>query len=108
MDEYLKLLLLSYFKSHTDEYDLIELNRQIGMPFAQFMDFIDTVVDEGLIAYSNYKLTLTFKGRMKLLHSQMEYYCEVDNIECLFFDEKWNINTPYLVRTFSKKKWRDS
>ena len=108
MDEYTKLHLLAYFKTHTDEYDLIELNRIIGISFDQFMELIDSVVDEGLVKYYNYKLTLTFKGRMRLLHSQMEYYREIDNIENLFFDNKWDINTPYLTKGFSKKKWRDS
>lgn len=108
MDEYIKLLILAYFKSHTEEYDLIELNRKIGVPFTMFMELIDTVIDEGLLEYIGLKLTLTFKGRMKLLHSSMENYCEIDSIEDSFFSEKLDINTPFFVHNFSKKKWRDS
>lgn len=108
MDEYLKLLLLAYFKSHNEEYDLVELNKKLGVPFSQFMELIDVVVAEELLGYYNSKLTLTFKGRMRLLHSSMEYYCEIDNIENCFYGKKMDINDPFLVRGFSKKKWRGS
>lgn len=109
MSEYLKLLVLSYFKNHVIEYSLEDLRYMTGVTTLQLNDLIDEMFADGLLQYENYKMILTFKGRMILMNSAMEeYYDNNCNIDELFFEEKWPLDKPFLVHGFSKLKWRDS
>jgi hypothetical protein len=108
MDEYLKLLILAYFKNHIGEYSFEELRKSVGVSGLQFGEIMDEVFVERLLKYEDAKIFLTFKGRMLLMNSSMEEYHEVDDIEEVLFREKWPIDKPFIVHGFSKKKWRDS
>lgn len=110
MDEYVELLVLSYFQNHPDEYSLGELRNIIGISFAQLDDIIDCMISEGKLLYRNENLELSFEGRMMLLNSSMEeyeYFSEVD-INKYLLKECWSIDKPFYVSKFSKKKWRGS
>lgn len=106
MKEYLVLLILSYFKFHIVEYDLDELMKRLGVSFEQFSDLLDYLFREELLEYRDSKMSLSFKGRMLLMNSDMEYYNETDDVNSYLFQEKWPVDRPFSVHCFSKKKWR--
>ena len=109
MNEYLKLLILSYFKDHVEEYSFEELMHIIGVSTIQFDKIIDEIFEDELLKYDGVKIVLTFKGRVMLMNSSMEEY-SYDNYDMdeLFFDEKWPLDKPFLVNGFSRAKWRNS
>ena len=108
MDEYLVLLVLVYFKEHTLEYDLEELRERIGVTFEQLFELINYMFEEKLLKYVELKMTLSFKGRLLLMNSNMENYTEREQCNVQTFKERWPMDKPFYVHDFSKKKWRNS
>ena len=67
MDDYLELLILAYFREVGEEYSLYELKEIIGVSIKQIEEMVDALLDEKLLMYQNYLLTLSIKGRINLL-----------------------------------------
>ena len=108
MDKYDILLTLNYFIVHKEDYDLDELKRKLGLSNKQLIVLINEMFDNHLLEYKGNLITLTLKGRMTLINTPMDDYCEMDDIEGCLFNDKWPVDKPFYVHGFSKKKWRGS
>lgn len=110
MEEYVKLLVLAYFKNHLGEYSLSELREIIGISFVQLDYILEQMISDGELFFEDAKLRISFKGRLFLMNSSMEGYKEVPEgeVDKGLLGEPWPIDKPFYVRKFSKKKWRDS
>lgn len=105
MDEYVILLILAYFKNYGQNYSLNDLKSSIGVSLWQLDEYIDSLIEEGLLVINDDKLlALSLRGRLKLASSDMEYYEYADSSECL--DNRWPLEKAFPVKGFSKKKWR--
>lgn len=107
--EYIELLILSYFKNHSEEYSLQKLRSLLGISFSQLDEIIDEMISNGLLIYDDFILRISFEGRIKLMKSSMERYEQVSEIEIReqLLKEPWPIDKPYMVKRFSRKKWRN-
>ena len=110
MEEYVRLLVLAYFRNHLGKYSLSELREMIGISFVQLDYILEQMISDGELFFEDAKLRISFTGRLFLMNSSMEGYKEVPDGEvgkCLL-DEPWPIDKPFYVKKFSEKKWRDS
>ncbi|MCC2816744.1 hypothetical protein LK537_05495 [Lachnoclostridium pacaense] len=108
MDEYVKLLILAYFKEFNGRYNLEKLKEKIGISFNMLDNFIGELVENSELSYKNNMLSITQKGRLKLINSEMEDYSYSINLENEYSNSRWSIEKIYTVHEFSKKKWRGS
>lgn len=109
MDDYLELLILAYFREVGEEYSLYELKEIIGVSIKQIEEMVDALLDEKLLMYQNYLLTLSIKGRNKLANSEMENYSfKSDNYIIMNKRERWPLEKPYPIHDFLTNKWRGS
>lgn len=108
MDEYVKLLILAYFKEFNGRYNLEKLKEKIGISFNMLDNFIGELVENSELSYKNNMLSITQKGRLKLINSEMEDYSYSINLENEYSNNRWSIEKIYTVHEFSKKKWRGS
>ena len=65
MDEYVKLLILAYFKEFNGRYNLVKLKEKIGISFNMLDNFIGELVENSELSYKNNMLSITQKGRLK-------------------------------------------
>ncbi len=108
MDRYVQLLILAYFREIKTEYQLTDLREKIGIPFHMLDDYIDEMIKAAMLQYDNNMIRLSEKGRLELLHSEMEDYSFTNDLEEAFTGKKWEIDNIYCVGKFSQKKWRGS
>lgn len=108
MDEYICLLLLAYFKNHVNGYSLNEIAREIGCSILQTGDYIEILLNRGLLEYHNFMLTISIEGRLLLASSNMEYYRFDADISKLYEKNKIDETEVYCAHEFAKKKWRGS
>ena len=74
MEEYIELLVLTYFRDHTEEYSLSELREMIGVSLKQLDEIIDRMICEKKLIYEDSMLRISFDGRIMLIDSSMEDY----------------------------------
>ena len=108
MSEYIKLLILAYFKQYKKEYSFSDIASRIGLSEIQVSEYISDLINDICIEYKDDLLQLTLTGRNRLADSYLENYEFDANIESLFTEEKWEINKVYVPHEFSKKRWRGS
>lgn len=110
MEEYIELLVLTYFRDHTEEYSLSELREMIGVSLKQLDEIIDRMICEKKLIYEDSMLRISFDGRIMLMDSSMEDYHIVneEEINSRLLKANWPIDKPYFVSKFSKKKWRNA
>lgn len=108
MDEYICLLLLAYFKKHVGEYSINEISNEIGCSILQTSEYIEILLNRGLLEYHNFMLALSISGRQLLASSDMEYYIFDADISELYEKKRIDENDVYCVHEFAKKKWRGS
>lgn len=106
MDEYIRLLILAYFKEFKEEYNLVELKEKIGISFNMLDNYISELIESDKLYYKHNMLSISQKGRIQLMNSELENYSFCNDLEKEFLNEKWNIEKIYCVHEFSKKKWR--
>ena len=97
MDEYISLLILAYFKEFKEEYNLTELKEKIGISFNMLDNYICELVEEEKLHYKQNMLSVSQKGRLELLKSDLENYSFCNDLEGGFSDEKWSIEKIYCV-----------
>ena len=110
MEEYVELLVLVYFRDHTEEYSFSELREMIGVSLKQLDEIIDRMICEKKLIYEDSMLRISFGGRIMLMDSSMEDYRIVneEEINSRLLKANWPIDKPYFVSKFSKKKWRNA
>ena len=106
MNDFVKMLILSYLKEKKADYSLIELHDLLGVSMSKLDEWIDELIDSKLIMYNERTLlTPSFEGRILLINSKMEKYKfeinEEDNNE-----RKTSEDDVYLSKSFFKSKWR--
>ena len=106
MDEYLELLIFSYFREYKEEYSLTDLKDNLGVIFSRLDEYLGQLITEKKLIYSGNMLQLTEKGLIILLTSRMKnYYFQLQKeYEIQQSDQK----QTWKIRGFSKKKWRGS
>lgn len=105
-EEYLKQLILVYFKEYGENYDILDLGSKIGITITTLSDYIYELIENNFLRYEDDLLQLTLKGRIYLSNTLMEDYTFKSDISLLYEHNKWDINKIYCVHEFSKKKWR--
>lgn len=109
MNEYLKLLILAYFREKDKDYSLQELSTLIGVNLIMLDNILEDLFEKQFLLYKERMIILTHKGRLKLMNSNLEEYnFSMDNFENEFEGEKWPIDRPFYVHRFSEKVWRNS
>ena len=110
LDEFSELLILAYFKEYKDDYSLFELKELLGVSFESLDNGLEELIhDEQLCLNDRNLLSLTHKGRIRLMDSGMENYSfKQDNTHDNCEVEKWPLTKPYCVHDFAKFKWRGS
>lgn len=100
-NNYEVLLILTYFKSHKD-YSYQELSIITGMTLYRLNEYIADMIDQGLLEYKEHLLALSFKGRVLLQKSTMEYYDDQNMLdETVHYKESaWPIDQVYVPKNF--------
>ncbi len=102
MDEYLKDLILLFFENHKENYSIGLLMSTIGVDKSEVDELIDSLINEELLVYKDYLLSLTENGKIKI-----EKYIDLNieskklNIKEIEFNEVKR--PPYIPRGFNKK-----
>lgn len=104
--EYIKLLILAYFREYDRQYSLTDLKNKLGISYKVLDVYIsDLIVDEKLFYCQNY-LSISKKGISWLMDSELWTYSYSVNIEKIYNKgNKVDLGYIYCVREFSKKKW---
>lgn len=107
LDEFTILLILAYFRDKSYEYVLTDLSDLLGIQFPTLFSYIDFLINEELLCIEKKQLIrLTFKGRLLLMHSNMELYSFSDDFNN---DEdhlqKSNDVNDFFINTFEELKW---
>ncbi|QOX65113.1 hypothetical protein FRZ06_18065 [Anoxybacterium hadale] len=104
MDEYLRLLMLAYFKEKKEKYSLYELRKNLGIAESYTLELINQLLEDGLLEIKNNLLSLSHKGRIFLMNNSLDWFSfEIEPMEQLFFHERWPLDKPYAPKNFSKK-----
>jgi len=106
MMEYCKLLSLSYFKEYGNRYILSELMKILGISSEQLDLQISELIEDRYIEYKNNMLTITDKGELTLISSNMDGYKDQDNEFIMLRvnqSEVWPIDKPYVPKKFLSK-----
>lgn len=106
MDEYIELLILSYFREYKEEYSLTDLKENLGVSFSMLDEFLGQLITEKKLIYSDNMLQLTEKGLIVLLTSRMKNYYFQSQKE--YEIQQGDQRQIWKIRGFSKKKWRGS
>ena len=104
MDEYIELLILSYFREYKEEYSLTDLKENLGVSFSMLDEFLGQLITEKKLIYSDNMLQLTEKGLIVLLTSRMKNYYFQSQKE--YEIQQGDQSQIGKIRGFSKKKWR--
>ena len=105
MDEYVRLLILAYFREHSKGYTIEELCMMIGLFSEQANCFIDRLLEEGFLEYKGYLLSISLKGRILLMHSKLEDYRFTADLKRELFKAD-AIDVKYIsLSSFAKEKW---
>ena len=104
MNDYIELMILSYFKQNS-EYSYAELAQLLGLPIITVSNHIENLISRNLLEYKDRLITLSFKGRIVLQNSELEFYdyfntnINFDN----FRNNAWPIERVYVPDNFLKK-----
>lgn len=102
--QFKELLILSYFKQHND-YSLVQIANEIGVPLNNLADLIEILIEKGFLERRDDLLSLSFSGRICLQKSSVEfydyykYYNDYNNIE-EFREKAWDIDRIYIPEDF--------
>jgi predicted transcriptional regulator len=74
MDEYVKLLILAYFKINQEEYSFRDLAKMLGTTFERLDVSIESLMNTGKLEYKDHLLRLTQKGRLTIMNKGVDYF----------------------------------
>ncbi len=106
MDNYLKLMILAYFKEKQDHYSIYDVMRTLGISISKLDSLLDELIENDLLKYDANILGLTKKGRLQLVNKSIDYYkySEPDiRYERIDKNSAWSINKPYVPEKFLTK-----
>lgn len=105
MDDYLSLLVLSYFKQQ-ETYTITSLSKLLGISVDHMLAILDLLIDSNYLEYCNNLLRLTPKGRLLLQNHQEDVYAfdglpiEIPKANPL---AAWSLDKIYVPDGFNKK-----
>ena len=105
MDDYLSLLVLSYFKQQ-ETYTITSLSKLLGVSIDHILAILDLLIDSRYLEYSNSLLRLTPKGRLLLQNHQEDVYAfDSFPIEIPKTNPAaaWSLDKIYVPDGFNKK-----
>lgn len=105
MDEYTKLLVLTYFKQKIT-YSLAELAKVLGLSVEKLLDIIASLLKEKYLTYENDMLRLTASGRLMLQNHSEDFYCfdqKTIDIPKVDINKAWPIDQIYVPEGFQRK-----
>jgi len=108
MDEYVELLILAYFKEFHENYDLTVLKEKVGLSYGMLDEYLNELIDNNKIEYRNNLLVITQLGRLSLAKSKLENYSYTSDLDKIYSNDSFDLETIYCVHEFSNKKWRGS
>lgn len=74
MNDFHQGFILAYFKENAKEYSFRALAQSLGVPISLIDDYVEALIREGLLEYNpNKMLSLTPKGRLKILNQQIDF-----------------------------------
>ena len=74
MDDYSKLLLLTYICQYKEKYTVADLKAMLGMTCVQFDALLDDLFKLNYLIYENYLLSVTVHGKAFIANSSMYKY----------------------------------
>lgn len=81
MDDFLKGIILAYFKSHKNEYSFAALAALLGISLSRMDDIIEGLLQEEMLEYNkSHMLSLSPKGRLAILNQKVDSITFSDNI----------------------------
>lgn len=105
MDNYLKSLILAYFKQ-AQCYSISAIARMLGTSMRKTMDLIDELLDEGNLIYQDSLLHLSTAGRLQIQNYDVDYLI-FDNTEFQIPkvnpEEAWPKDKIYIPENFLRK-----
>ena len=72
-------IILAYFKMRNGQYSYEELSRETGLSSSEVARIMMDLLSEGFLKISNGMIELSFKGRIRLQESNMEFFEFEDN-----------------------------
>jgi predicted transcriptional regulator len=106
VEEYRKILILLYLNEAKEDYSLIDISSKLGFEVFQCDSIIRDMLNEGLIEYKDYILTLSDYGKDIIINIKCYKY-QKDNIgnSSLKFDfeKAKNIYDIYIPNNFLRK-----
>ncbi len=105
MDDYLSLLILSYFKQQ-EAYTITSISKLLGISVDHMITILDMLIDSNCLEYSGGLLQLTAKGRLLLQNHQEDVYTfDSMPIEIPKANPSaaWSLDKIYVPKGFNKK-----
>lgn len=105
MTEYIKLLILAFFKQK-NTYSITELAKVFGLSVEEILGVIDSLVKEEYLTYKNDLLHLTASGRLMLQNHSEDFYCfdqKAIDIPKVDINKAWCIDQIYIPEGFQRK-----
>ena len=105
MDDYLSLIVLSYFKQQ-ETYTITNLSKLLGISIDHMLAILNLLIDSSYLEYSNSLLQLTPKGRLLLQNRQEDVYAfdglpiEIPKANP---SSAWSLDKIYVPDGFNKK-----
>lgn len=105
MDDYLSLLVLSYFKQQ-ETYTITSVSKLLGVSVDHMLAILALLIDSNYLEYSNNLLRLTPKGRLLLQNHQEDVYTfdslpiEIPKVSP---SAVWSLDKIYVPDGFNKK-----
>jgi len=108
VDKFVKEIILAYFKAKKESYSFHELASILGLSKNTVTEYIQGLIEEGMLGYDDGLLHLMPKGRLSIQNKPVDYFVfdEVGSGETLskeVFQEKWPIDKVYYPKNFLDK-----
>lgn len=105
MDDYLKLLILAYFKQ-SQSYSISTIAGMLGISLRKTSDLIDTLLEKKYLVYTDSLLRLSDVGRLQIQNHEVDYLC-FDSTEFqvpkVNPSEAWPKDKIYIPEKFLRK-----
>ena len=105
MDDYLKLLILAYFKQ-SQIYSISSIASMLGTSLQKTSNLIDDLLEKKYLIYSNSLLQLSDMGRLQIQNHDVDYLRFDSNefqVPKVNPSEAWPQDRIYIPKKFLKK-----
>lgn len=105
VSKYTKTLFLLYIKDVGHDYSFSEAKELLGITQNQLDHLLNNLLQEGLLVYEKYSLTLTKKALRQLIsQNELTYRLREENVYTNTMDIRaFSIDEPYVPCDFDKK-----